>query len=110
MKTKKNWNGKKKHAGIYIIELKDSCYIGQSVDIFSRWNTHLTQLFSEKHHNKYLLELFNNNNYRDITFKILKLCSAKQLDSLEKEFITQYIKEGRNVLNVSLTKGTSKDE
>lgn len=109
-KTKRTWNGRKKHAGIYLIELNNSCYIGQSVDIFNRWNTHLTQLFSEKHHNKYLLELFINNNYRDITFRILKLCSNKQLDNLEKEFITKYIDEGKNVLNVLLNKGSVKDE
>lgn len=98
------YNKRRKHAGIYLIQLKDSYYIGQSVDIMSRWNTHLTQLFAGTHHNKFLLELFQNNNYRDINFSILKLCKKKELDKYEKEYIKLFSTEGKNIVNISLNK------
>jgi predicted GIY-YIG superfamily endonuclease len=100
----KNWSYKKKtHSGIYLISYKEeSFYIGQSKDIFNRWNTHLTQLFSKTHHNKNLQELFNTGNYRDLSFSIIKLCSTKELDKYERELIKQYSIEGKTLLNISL--------
>lgn len=98
------WNKRKKHSGIYLIKIKETYYIGQSVDIMSRWNTHLTQLFAGTHHNKFLLEEFNNNNYRDINFSILKLCKKKELDKYEKEYIKLFSTEGKNIVNILLNK------
>ena len=102
--VKKVFSRRKKHSGIYLLKIKDSYYIGQSVDIFSRWNTHLTQLFAETHHNKHLVELFNSNSYRDIEFSILKLCKKSELNKLEKEYIISYRNEGKNVINILLNK------
>lgn len=106
--TSKSWAYKKKpFAGIYVIQFKQLnhlyYYVGKSKDIFQRWHQHLEGLFFKTHHNKNLQELFLAGNYRDITFSILKICSVKEIDIYEKDFINQYLLEhGEYLLNISL--------
>ena len=78
---------RRRHAGIYKITIDDRIYIGRSNDVFLRWSKHLTDLFANKHHNSNLQELFNESNYRNLNFTILKLCKKTELNKLEKEFI-----------------------
>ena len=96
-------NRRRRHIGIYKIEIDGWIYIGKSVDVFMRWSKHLTDLFADKHHNKFLQEKFNNSNYRNINFSILKLCSKKDLTSMEKQFIIDE-KEQDKLLNILLKK------
>ena len=96
-------NKRKRHIGIYRIEIEGWIYIGKSVDVFSRWNKHLTDLFADKHHNKNLQEIFNKSNYKKINFSILKLCSKKDLTVLEKQYIIEE-KEQEKLLNIIFKK------
>ena len=98
-----SWNKRKKHIGIYKIEIDGWIYIGKSVDIFMRWSKHLTDLFADKHHNKHLQEKFNNSNYKNINFSILKLCKKKDLTKLEKQYIIEEKQQDR-ILNILLKK------
>jgi|31_taG_2_1085359.scaffolds.fasta_scaffold25757_2 predicted GIY-YIG superfamily endonuclease len=98
-----SWNKRKKNIGIYKIEIDGWIYIGKSVDIMMRWNKHLVDLFAENHHNKFLQEKFNNSNYRNINFSILKLCSKKDLTKLEKQYIIEE-KQQDKLLNILLKK------
>ena len=96
-------NRRRRHIGIYKIEIDDWIYIGKSSDIFMRWSKHLTDLFANKHHNKYLQEKFDSSNYKKINFTILKLCSKKDLTKLEKQYIIEE-KEQEKLLNILLKK------
>ena len=93
---------RQRHSGIYQIKIGDRIYIGKSNDVFMRWSKHLTDLFADKHHNSDLQVLFNQTNYRDIEFRILKLCRKTELNKLEKEFITSADQE--KLLNKKLKK------
>lgn len=80
--------------GIYKIEnlIDHKCYIGQSVNINSRWRAH-KQIVQNSNHEckdyplyrairKYGLENFN--------FSVLEECSKEELDSKEKYYINYY--------------------
>ena len=104
-KSKSGWNRRKRHAGIYSITNKVTgwVYLGKSVDIMGRWNTHLTQLFAGTHHNKKLQEDFQEHNYRDYKFEIVELCSKKELGQRERRTINDYKEQGHKLFNA--TKG-----
>tara|TARA_R110002020_G_scaffold318266_2_gene533827 strand:+ start:4916 stop:5254 length:339 start_codon:yes stop_codon:yes gene_type:complete len=100
-KSRAGWNRRKRHAGIYAItnNKTDMIYLGRSVDIMGRWNTHLTQLFAGTHHNKNLLQDFQQHNYRDFKFEIVELCSKTQIRQREKELIKDYKEKGEKLYN-----------
>ena len=104
-----SWNKRKKHIGIYKIEIDGWIYIGKSVDIFMRWSKHLTDLFANKHHNKYLQEKFDSSNYKNIDFSILKLCKRKDLTKLEKQYIIEEKQQDR-LLNILIKKSKKVSE
>lgn len=68
-----------KCAGIYKISIGDYYYIGMSVDIFGRWQSHYTNLVLNKHSSAKLQEMFNK--IEDFRFEILEKVSKK----LEKQ-------------------------
>jgi len=61
--------------GIYCIECttNNKKYIGSSIDIFVRWNSHLTSLIFNKHSNKELQADFNKYGYTSFKFSILEV-------------------------------------
>jgi len=61
-----------KLAGIYkITHSSGYYYIGKSVDIFSRWQSHYTSLKLKKHSSPSFLKLWNNSKIEDWTFEII---------------------------------------
>jgi hypothetical protein len=62
--------------GIYkIFHLpSDSIYIGQSIDIDSRWHRHISELKSNEHHNIGLQYLWNTSKFEDFFFEIIENC------------------------------------
>lgn len=77
-------------SGIYKITINDYyIYIGQSVDVNSRWNGHLNELKQNKHYNKKLQNVFNK--YQDkIKFEIIEECDVNKLDEREMYWIDYY--------------------
>lgn len=61
--------------GIYCIECicNNKKYVGSSIDVFVRWNGHLTLLLLNKHTNKQLQADFNKYGYISFKFSILEL-------------------------------------
>jgi hypothetical protein len=47
---------RRRHCGIYLITHLPSgkLYVGKSFDLFMRWDSHLSNLLFDKHHNKHL--------------------------------------------------------
>ena len=66
-----------KLSGIYCIKHPETelLYIGKSLDIFSRWSSHYTNLYINKHSSTRLLELFNTHPVTEFQFSVLEYCS-----------------------------------
>lgn len=49
-------------------------YIGSSIDIYSRWKRHLSQLKNNNHSNYFLQKIFNSYGEKCFSFEIVELC------------------------------------
>jgi group I intron endonuclease len=78
-----------KKSGIYKIEniLNGTCYIGQSVDLNKRKNTHLRDLKKNIHYNEYLQKAFNKYGSENFIFKIILYCEKDQLNYYEQKIV-----------------------
>lgn len=90
--------------GIYKItnKITDKCYIGESINITSRWNRHLKELISNTHHSYKLQKAFNEYGIKNFNFEILEILNSynkTEILKIEKEYIDSYnsIKNGYNV-------------
>lgn len=89
-----------KGPGIYALtcpEYGDIRYIGQSVNMHHRYQRHC------KNVGKAIEKTYYGNWMRSINSKpgVVVLSEGGNLDEKEKEFITKYLKEGYNLVNVS---------
>jgi len=67
-----------KCAGIYKIEIDDYYYIGMSVNIFSRFQSHYNDLILQKHSSPKLQEKFNQYGVEKLNFKVLERVSLTE--------------------------------
>jgi hypothetical protein len=72
-----------KLSGIYKISIGDYYYIGQSKDIYTRFNSHYNDLYLNKHSSTKLQEKFNQTNITHFKFEILEHISKTEF---KKEF------------------------
>ena len=90
-----------KITGIYMIRnLKNGkVYIGQSVDIRSRWYKHKNDLRKKSHRNIKLQNAWNKYGEENFSFEVVLTCSKEELNSNEKYYVTKYnsYKEGYNM-------------
>lgn len=87
--------------GIYAIEniVTGECYVGQSKNIMSRFQQHLSMLAKGEHHSLKLQKAYNTMGVNNFTLKILELCEENLLDSKEQEWINKLdsVKNGYNM-------------
>lgn len=78
--------------GIYCIEniVNNKKYIGQSIDIYTRWYKHKYELNAGKHDNDYLQKAWNKYKEHNFKFYILELCEKAKLNELEIYYIDKY--------------------
>lgn len=106
-------------SGIYAIvnKVSNKTYIGSSINIEKRWNTHLRNLRKNTHHNKFLQRAFNK--YGEINFGfsyigILTLPSQEELFELEQNHIDHHDGKLYNIGSVgggdNLTNHPNKDD
>ena len=77
-------------SGIYKITINDYyIYIGQSMDIKSRWNGHLNELRQNKHYNKKFQNVFNKYP-NTIKYEVVEYCDVDKLDEREMYWINYY--------------------
>jgi len=81
-----------KKSGIYIIRnsVNKKVYIGQSVDMVSRFTNHLYYLRENRHGNPGLQRLYNKYGESVFNFSILEECDKSKLDEKEIWYIKYY--------------------
>ncbi|MBQ7439088.1 MAG: GIY-YIG nuclease family protein [Paludibacteraceae bacterium] len=79
-------------SGIYSITnlVNNKRYIGQSVNISKRWQTHKYELRGGYHDNAYLQSSWNKYGEENFIFEVLEYCSPEDLDYMEGYFIWLY--------------------
>jgi len=85
---KKKFDGK---VGIYCIYSR--CfftYIGQSTNIYDRFERHVSDLKRGVHHNKAMQSDWNRAGEKTFSFHMIKECEIEELNQLEKEYIENY--------------------
>lgn len=89
--------------GIYKLEFESSFYIGQSLNIERRFNSHIWMLKNNLHSNNKMQKLFNNTNKLP-KLVVLEECNSEKLNVLEKYYINKYnaTTDGLNILNDSI--------
>lgn len=78
--------------GIYKIENKinHKVYIGQSVDIYTRWYNHKHNLLNGTHYNSHLQKSWDKYGEENFDFSIIEICDQDRLDKLEVLYISHY--------------------
>lgn len=88
-----NSYNREKICGIYLItnRTNDKKYIGKSVDIFRRWNSHfeLGGNGFRKGGAKHLYFSMRKYGRDQFTFRVIKECEKSELDHYERECITK---------------------
>ena len=78
--------------GIYKIENKinGKFYIGQSIDIKTRWYNHRKDLNGNRHYNEHLQNAWNKYGENQFIFSIIEECTVDNLDEREIYWIDYY--------------------
>lgn len=91
--------------GIYLItnKLNGKSYVGQSIDIKTRWSSHKSrsQSFTEHHDNMIIHAAMQKYGIENFSFEVLEECSPQQLDEREKYWIAKLntiTPDGYNIL------------
>lgn len=88
----KEINYMERQSGIYCIEniSTGKKYVGQSIDVHSRWQKHRSELNNNTHHNSYLQNAWNKYGENDFKFYIFEYCNVDELDNRETYYINIY--------------------
>jgi hypothetical protein len=67
-------------SGIYILEHTPTgmCYVGESIDVFSRWSSHYTQLKIGRHSSKLFQELWGKTRPEEWSWRLLEVISKTE--------------------------------
>lgn len=81
-----------KICGVYCIEnfVNGNKYIGQSVNIYRRWENHISCLNNNSHYNLHLQKSWMKYGEDAFGFKILEICSENLLNEREQYWISYY--------------------
>ena len=87
--------------GVYKITntINGKVYIGQSINIKTRWKEHINSLRRGDSNCTLLQRAWNKYQEQDFSFEILELCAEKELDDVEIKYITIYdaVNNGYNI-------------
>lgn len=83
-KNPKEWQQYKNVAGIYKITCtgNNKFYIGSSVNIFNRWNVHISELRAGSHRSEYLQRSYNKYGEESLRFDVLQIIETTDTELL----------------------------
>lgn len=90
-------------SGIYIIKnnINNKVYVGQSNNVFFRWNEHYrSSLLNKKVDNNILHKAIRKYGIENFTFQVLELCDNSLLDEKEKYYIKLYNADAHENYNI----------
>ena len=73
--------------GIYCIRKDDQFYVGQSINIFNRFNTHKRNLANKKHPNRKLQSSYDKYGIESFEFEIIEIVDSSLLAEREQYWI-----------------------
>ena len=78
--------------GIYSIKntINNKIYVGQSVNLESRFTDHKSALRNNRHFNKHLQDSWNKYGEESFEFNIIEECEDQNLDEREQFYIAKY--------------------
>ena len=81
-----------KICGVYSITnmISNKRYIGQSVDIYTRWHNHKSALRNNRHYNEHLQSAWNTYGEENFIFEVLEICDVDKIDDMEQYYITLF--------------------
>ena len=85
--------------GIYMItnKVNGKIYIGQAVDIETRWGEHKRELRSNYHYSKHLQKAWNKYGEDNFEFTIICECDENQLNTMEEYYIFELMTYDKRV-------------
>lgn len=97
---RKEENKVSKNSGIYKItnKVNGKVYIGQTYDLYYRWNRHRSDLDNNRHSNRHLQSSWNKYGKDNFKYEIIEKCGLDIIDDREIYWIRNYdsIKTGYN--------------
>lgn len=106
---------KEKICGIYCIEnmINNKKYVGQSININARWESHISTLNNNHHYNSHLQQSWNKYGSESFEFHIIEICDKSLLNEREIYWIEKFdsLENGYNATSGgdSFGKDTSKE-
>jgi group I intron endonuclease len=98
--------------GIYLIEniVKHRLYVGSSVNVRLRWNTHISSLRRGTHTNTKLQHAFNKYGEPAFVLRVIETCLREQLATREQYWIDHLdsVKTGYNIMPKAYTSAGNK--
>jgi group I intron endonuclease len=88
--------------GVYKITniINKQCYVGISLNIFKRWNTHINNVYNDNcpESDKALYKAMRKYGIENFTFQIIEFCSENELQQKEIQWINHFnsYKDGYN--------------
>lgn len=78
--------------GIYCIKnrINNKVYIGQSINIRTRWYNHRKELDGNRHHNEHLQNSWNKYGRENFVFNVIEECPVDNIDEHEIYWINYY--------------------
>ncbi len=71
-------------------KINGRCYVGQSTNIKSRWNSHRYKLRHDEHPSKEMNKDWNIYGEDNFEFKIIQECTKDELEELEKKYTKEF--------------------
>ncbi|MCS7004361.1 MAG: GIY-YIG nuclease family protein [Cytophagales bacterium] len=91
----------KYRSGVYVIRnsVDNRIYIGSSVQLYRRYQTHCQELENGTHHSKSLQRFYNKYGKNKLSFEVLAFCAPDKTFSTEQKYLNKFQPFGKKGFN-----------